>query len=442
MLEEIKKERSNYELTTNSKEKELIIQSLKIKDAHIQSYLANLTNAEERKRLIDLLKSKIKKLRETLSTGNGKNNEEELQLKFFYYEKLNTYLDCLNKKKSYIDIDLVSLNNLYERLLLESINTDARKIITINNTIIDYEKLSDIVFFSERKDINTYTLMKKEIDEISDYLNSRIRALSSLTSISKNIETIELYKILLDKYFELERKDKNIQKEIKDFMTKYSKKHIFSKKKKEELLEERQNLEDRSAIIHKEINKTIIYLELVINEIANKKLSYLLMNNKRIVFALDYMPYCENPFVANNLDVTFKQAMNSTDPFDLQYFIISNLHNINENNIQDIINYLKELIKRYKNVLENRKNQLDSFKEDMFLDEKEVVMNDSLIKFIYDLNNQVDTNGIKLIDYVKILLNIKHYDITFDDVIDIINYPNSLTYLPKIKETKAKVLEK
>ena len=158
------------------------------------------------------------------------------------------------------------------------------------------------------------------------------------------------------------------------------------------------------------------------------------MNNKRIVFALDYMPYTKNPFLANNLDVTFTEAMNSANPDDLQYFIISNLHNITEDNLKEMINYLKELTKRYERVLDSKRLNIVGLMDGMFLDEKEIISDSYLGAFIDKVNNVSDENGIKLIHYIKMLLNIHNSNLTIDDVIDVINYPYNLTYNPLNKQ--------
>ena len=437
MLEEIKKEREEYQLTTNQNERNLILQSLGVLDANTQFYLVNLEDEEEKSKLINLIKKKIEELKVFFNTEEAtKNRDEEFCQKFLYYDKLNMYLGCLLRKNMHTNIDLIELKDLYEGLLLANISKEEKELITTNGEVVDYDMLAKIVSYSDNKSISSYFEMKKEEDTLEAYLNSRDKALRSLNYLLNNIDVIEVYKLFLNRYFFLTKKDKSIREELKDANLEYSKisKRLFSRKKKEELLDLIVNLKDKLAINNKEINKVKRYIEMLIDKLANEKISYLLMNNKRIIFALDYMPYTKNPFLANNLDVTFTEAMNSANPDDLQYFIISNLHNITEDNLKEMINYLKELTKRYERVLESKRLNIVGLMNDMFLDEKEIISDSYLGAFIDKVNSTSDENGIKLIHYIKMLLNIHDSDITIDDVIDVINYPYNLTYVPLNKQ--------
>ena len=437
MLEEIKKEREDYQLTTNPNERNLILQSLGVLDANTQFFLVNLEDEEEKSKLINLIKKKKEELKVFFNTEEAtKNSDEELRQKFLYYDKLNMYLGCLLRKNMHTNIDLIELKDLYEGLLLANISKEEKELITTNGEVVDYDMLAKIVSYSDNKSISSYFEMKKEEDTLEAYLNSRDKALRSLNYLLNNIDVIEVYKLFLNRYFFLTKKDKSIREELKDANLKYSKisKRLFGRKKKEELLNLISHIKDKLDVNNKEINKVKRYVEMLIDKLANEKISYLLMNNKRIVFALDYMPYTKNPFLANNLDVTFTEAMNSANPDDLQYFIISNLHNITEDNLKEMINYLKELTKRYERVLDSKRLNIVGLMDGMFLDEKEIISDSYLGAFIDKVNNVSDENGIKLIHYIKMLLNIHNSNLTIDDVIDVINYPYNLTYNPLNKQ--------
>ncbi len=435
----IKNEEVKNKLNINSKEIYVYKTILDVYETIINNYLLNITSEEEKSKLIMYIKKGIATIK----------NANDFSFKENYIRRLEGYLKCIDNKevKKSVNIKEIKENYFYNLLNILSSKKD---LLIAPGMVINENNLDSIIGLIDDKElmneVSKYIQLELDVKDVKDYIHTRSNALKMLQKLAENMPLVDKYKLILKHYFEYKIENKYVLDIKKEKIAEY---HAYEESALDKLLYRSriETLKEIIANLNTYINNTNakilnkkIELENFIANITDNELYYIFDFNKDIILTLDRLSNSINPFFDKNLDVSFEGAMSSLRKSDILYFISSNIYDITEENLSEILNYLSIMIDKYTSALNVKERYLEKYQNEMSDDAKLVVSNNHDIALLAtNLTSKESINGIRPIAYLYTLDLINNLDINKDNIKEFID----LSVDEKTKEfTDSKVLIK
>ena len=414
----IKNEEVKNKLNINSKEIYIYKTILDVYETIINNYLLNITNEEEKSKLIMHIKMGIATIK----------NANDFPFKDAYIRRLEGYLKSINNKEAKKTVNIKEIKENYFYNLL-NILSSKKDLLIAPGMVINENNLDSIIGLIDDKElmneVSKYIQLELDVKDVKDYIHTRSNALKMLQKLAENMPLVDKYKLILKHYFEYKIENKYVLDIKKEKVSEY---HAYEESALDKLLYRSriETLKEIIANLNTYINNTNakilnkkIELENFIANITDNELYYIFDFNKDIILTLDRLSNSINPFFNKNLDVSFEGAMSSLRKSDILYFISSNIYDITEENLSEILNYLSIMIDKYTSALNVKERYLEKYQNEMSDDAKSIVSNNHDIALLAtNLISKESINGIRPIAYLYTLDLINNLDINKDNIKD------------------------
>ena len=422
MLKNVQRIKGRLEKSTNHNEVYLYKTILDNYEIQIRNILTSPLNREEKDDLLSSIKTKQQELRELL-----KSSEKTIEI-----DRLKDFLARLEQYKNILLSDHITAPNDPNHDLQRDLQMElALGLSEVRNVVYqrsnysspttytyepDYTNIARLIEIDSDKDLTgeliSYTKIVEELEDYKKYAEKRFRVQEEFAKLLPSSKLLSDYQDLIDEYFnrisiiaDVTAERKKVAQKLGELqgLTNPIKKHFAKKSiailesQLAQLSEQLTGLKERLASLTQRINDFI-------NGIEDNKLHNLFRFNKEILLTLGYIPSKANPFNNNELDLTFQELLNSNAPTDIHYFIGSNLHCINDENLTEINAYLDEIVLRLKLRIDELEEHLDLVHMGLSPEASTIIEKEpEIAKTVVALNKTINRFGVGGMDYIYAL---------------------------------------
>lgn len=467
MIEKINRIKRKLDKSTNPNEVYIYKAVLDSYEHKLRNLLASDLTEDEIKDILEAINNKQRELRSKIDllSRSDYNLEEIDRLRDFlrilddYKTILRTNLrmpqkDENNDIKENFSIELAIALSKVKNVVLKrsnfssSVNYDYEPDYDTIGKLIDIDSNEELV-----QELIQYTETSDELEDFKKYARRRIHAREEFDKLLPVNNILSIYNLLIERYFSaktnydkllIERNEKLSRlEELKKNTNPLS--NLFKKNTINKLSEEINVLNQRLNHVKEDLSHARRQVDICVDGLKESRLKTLFKFNREILFTLGYIPTKENPFCDSKLDVTFQDILDSATPTDVEYFIGSNLHNINEENLSEIMAYFDEVVARLQSRIEiYEKAKKESYYE-LSDEAKELLEKEpELVRTLVTLNTTTNKYGIKSMSYIYALDGLSASDdITTTEAINMIyREDESITWSTNPLTKSATVLAK